>query len=181
MSSEPDLTDPNPNASDLLAKGKTLFELERYKDAISQFKQAELITSPSSVLGGEVRIWLANAYDVLGETNVAIAICQNLTDHTDPTIVNQAHYLISIFSALPLRPVSSSFTLPNLEQASTPKLSGSSINSLNSSTNSHSPTNSSLPPEFRNLEPKYYLIALAVGIGILIVVAFLAIGLPRFR
>jgi|GEM_PF-1917494 tetratricopeptide (TPR) repeat protein len=107
-------------AAELVDRGKTLFELEKYTEAIAQFEQAQrlIFQHPFATqlsLGGEVQIWLANTYDVLGETQRAIAICQSILQHPDRQISKQANFLVSIFSALELKPVADvTLTLPNL-------------------------------------------------------------------
>jgi len=109
-------------ASEFLENGKNLFAKERYRDAIIQLEKAYLlITSDSTssyqnlALEGEIQIWLANTYDVLGETSRSIAICQKLIEGKDPNVAKQANYLLTIFSAPPLSQLEDVIsTLPNL-------------------------------------------------------------------
>jgi len=87
------------NPSELLNEAKSLFESEQYLKAIALLNQAQISTSPETMVGGEIQIWLANTYDALSQTESAIAICQKLISHSDPVIAKQADYLLSIFSA----------------------------------------------------------------------------------
>lgn len=101
----------------LLNYGQQLYDLANYEMAIAQFEQAAQLTTPESRLGGEIQLWLANSYDVLGETTKAIALCQQLLNHSDPEICKQADFLVNIFSAPSLSPLTDvTSTLPNLSQ-----------------------------------------------------------------
>jgi tetratricopeptide (TPR) repeat protein len=118
-----ELQDQNlASATEFLENAKKLFERERYKEAIAHLEQAQILiatdlslSSAKLYLEGEVQIWLANTYDVLGDTTRAIAICQKLTDYKDSNIAKQANYLLTIFSAPPLSKLEDvTSTLPNL-------------------------------------------------------------------
>lgn len=132
------------SATEFLENGKKLFEKEKYKDAITQLEQAQILiatdlasSSAKLYLEGEIQIWLANTYDVLGDTTRAIAICQKLTDYKDPNIAKQANYLLTIFSAPPISKLEDvTSTLPNLQnldRSEAPKSFSSSKLSENNS------------------------------------------------
>ncbi len=167
--------------SELLNNGKKLFEVERYTEAIAQLEQAKILINPQTTLGGEVQIWLANAYDAIGETKRAIAICRKLTNHSDPTINKQANYLISIFSAPELSELENvTSTLPNLTNLDrsvdvylSPKsFTASKLSSNDSSKAIASPTSQVLAPVRQNYLSIWLLITLA-GIIILSSLAIL--------
>lgn len=104
-------------ARELLEQSKTLFEREKYLEAIAHLEQAQELVEPQLALGGEVQIWRANTYDVMGKTAMAIAICQKLINHPDPEIVKQANYLVTIFSAIDLSQLEDvNSTFPNLNK-----------------------------------------------------------------
>jgi tetratricopeptide (TPR) repeat protein len=132
------------SATEFLENGKKLFQKEKYKEAIAQLEQAQLLIAPDLALSsaklyleGEIQIWLANTYDVLGDTTSAIAICQKLTEYKDPNIAKQANYLLTIFSATPLSQLEDvTSTLPNLQnldRSQSPKSFSSSKLSENNS------------------------------------------------
>jgi tetratricopeptide (TPR) repeat protein len=113
-------------ARKFLEQGKALFEREKYLEAIAQLEQAQELVDFQSALGGEVQIWRANTYDVIGKTAVAIAICQKLAHHPDSQIVKQATYLVTIFSAIDLSQLEDvTSTFPNLDKVPTSNLSQS--------------------------------------------------------
>jgi tetratricopeptide (TPR) repeat protein len=132
------------SATEFLENGKKLFEKEKYKEAIAQLEKAQLLIAPDLALSsaklyleGEIQIWLANTYDVLGDITRAISICQKLTDYKDPNIAKQANYLLTIFSAPPLSKLEDvTSTLPNLQnldRSQSPKSFSSSQLSENNS------------------------------------------------
>lgn len=82
--------------------GKIAFERGRYRQSLQCFEAACQQVEKSSRLGGEVQIWLATAYQALGQQKEAIALCQKLTRHTHYQTRKQAKRLLEILQAPPL-------------------------------------------------------------------------------
>ena len=83
--------------------GKVAFERGHYRQSIEQLEQAlELVTRGSS-LGGEIQIWLLTAYQAAGKLEEAIALCQKVSRHPDPTTAKQGKRLLYILKAPKLR------------------------------------------------------------------------------
>ncbi|MEO1589886.1 MAG: hypothetical protein AAFU71_01205 [Cyanobacteria bacterium J06632_22] len=81
------------------AAGKEAFERGNYRQAVTQFERATALTGKGSILGGEVQLWLANAYAAVGEANQAVMTCQALAQHPDPETRKQAKRLAYILQA----------------------------------------------------------------------------------
>ncbi|MEL6130816.1 MAG: tetratricopeptide repeat protein [Cyanobacteria bacterium J06628_4] len=81
------------------AVGQTAFERGSYREAVTQFERAAALAGKGSVLGGEIQLWLANAYAAVGEGGSAIATCQALAQHPDSEISKQSKRLAYILQA----------------------------------------------------------------------------------
>lgn len=96
-------TDPKTLANDQYARGQAAFERGNYRQAVEHFeegvKQAKAITP----LGGEIQVWLVNAYNAVGKSQEAIALCEALTRHPDIEVRKQAKGLLYILQAPQLR------------------------------------------------------------------------------
>lgn len=79
--------------------GKAAFERGQYRQAVQHLESAIALESPSSQLGGEVQMWLVTAYEAVGLQNDAIALCKQLTRHTDPETRKQAKRVLYIMEA----------------------------------------------------------------------------------
>lgn len=99
--------------------GKSAFERGRYRSSIECFEQACQLVSPYSRLGGEVKMWLVNAYQAAGDTEKAIAVCQELGNHPLGEIKKQALKLLYIIKAPKLeRPREWMTEIPDLNHTS---------------------------------------------------------------
>jgi tetratricopeptide (TPR) repeat protein len=78
-----------------------IFSFERgdYQGAIAQFQQALSQVNAKTQVGGEIQIWLANAYDATGNDTEAIALCRKLKAHSDRDVRKSANYVLGILSA----------------------------------------------------------------------------------
>ena len=65
-------------ASQLYQEGVSNFENGNYQKSIALLERARALAVVETTLGGEILIWLANAYDAVGKTEEAIAICRGL-------------------------------------------------------------------------------------------------------
>lgn len=86
--------------------GQQAFERGYYQAAMQQFVQAIAGVKPNSPLGGEIQIWLVNAYAAADQNPEAVALCRQLTRHPDHTTRQQSKRLLYILEAprLKLRP-----------------------------------------------------------------------------
>ncbi len=79
--------------------GKLAFEQGRYRVSIQNLHQAEKLVSPYSRLGEEVKMWLINAYQALGDSQKAIELCHELMTHPRSKTKQQAQRLLYIIQA----------------------------------------------------------------------------------
>ena len=86
--------------------GQQAFERGYYQAAIQQFIQAIAGIKPNSPRGGEIQMWLVNAYAAVHQNQEALALCRQLTRHPDHTTRQQSKRLLFILEAprLKLRP-----------------------------------------------------------------------------
>lgn len=61
--------------------GQDAFERGRYREAVEHLEQALTLARATTPLGGEVQIWLVNAYAAVGRQPEALALCEALTRH----------------------------------------------------------------------------------------------------
>ena len=93
-------------AREQLAVGQSAFERGRYKKAIAHFQTALALSNPISMRGGEVQLWLVNAYVAAGEQQAGLALCRKLIRHPDLDTQRQSKRLLYILEApeLELKP-----------------------------------------------------------------------------
>jgi tetratricopeptide (TPR) repeat protein len=75
------------------------FERGNYTAASRLLEQALAMVNPQTKLGGEIQIWLVNAYEASGKSQQAIALCRQLTKHVDYDVRQSARYVLGIISA----------------------------------------------------------------------------------
>jgi outer membrane protein assembly factor BamD (BamD/ComL family) len=90
-------------ASELYQQGVSSFESGNYQQAIAFLERARVLAIGETTLGGEILIWLANAYDANGKTDEAIALCRSLRKHPVNSVRKSARYMLGILTAPPLR------------------------------------------------------------------------------
>lgn len=96
--------------------GKAAFERGEYRLSVQRLEAASALMSRSTILGGEAQIWLAMAYEAAGQTEEAIALCQQLSRHPDPETSKQSKRLLYILQAPQLkRPEEWMTKIPDLE------------------------------------------------------------------
>ena len=111
----------NPSSTEksyqeLFQAGIYSFERGNYQSAIAQFQQALSAVNEKTQIGGEIQIWLANAYDAVGNSTEAIAICRRLKHHSDRDVRKSANYVLGILSAPKLSDLKDAVsTIPSLE------------------------------------------------------------------
>lgn len=79
------------------------FEHGNYQDSVHQLEQAIELIDRGTKLGGEMQVWLVNAYDAVGRSTEAIALCRSLTKHPNIDVRKLAKYVLGILSAPKLR------------------------------------------------------------------------------
>lgn len=83
--------------------GKAAFERGEYRVAVQRLEAASALMSRNTILGGEAQIWLVTAYEAAGQTEEAIALCQQLSHHPDPETSKQSKRLLYILQAPQLK------------------------------------------------------------------------------
>jgi tetratricopeptide (TPR) repeat protein len=121
---------------ELFQAGIFSFERGEYQSAIAQFQQALSQVNAKTQIGGEIQIWLANAYDATGNDTKAIEICRRLKTHSDRDVRKSANYVLGILSAPKLNQlkdaVSTIPSLQNLDLSDSPEAASSkSVVNLN--------------------------------------------------
>lgn len=83
--------------------GKAAFERGDYRIAVQRLEAASALMSRNTILGGEVQMWLVTAYEAAGQTEEAIALCQQLTRHPNLETSKQSKSLLYILQAPQLK------------------------------------------------------------------------------
>jgi hypothetical protein len=79
--------------------GLSAFESGLYGESIDFLEKASALLVRNTRFGGEVLIWLANAYEGEGRTNDAIAVCEQLKRHPHIDTNKEARRLLYILKA----------------------------------------------------------------------------------
>jgi len=93
-------------ADAVMASGQALFERGRYKKAIADFKLALELSNPMGARGGEIQMWLVNAYIASGDEEAGLGLCRKLIVHPDLDTKQQSKRMLYILEApeLEMRP-----------------------------------------------------------------------------
>lgn len=91
--------DSNDLAKTEYARGQAAFERGRYRESVEFLERGVELARPATALGGEVQIWLVNAYSAVGRQEDAIALCEVLTRHPQLDTRKQAKNLLYILQA----------------------------------------------------------------------------------
>ena len=95
--------------------GKAAFERGQYRNSVQHLEKASTLVARNSRLGGEVQIWLVTAYEAAGQTQEAIALCEQLKRHPHSEISKQGRDLLYILQAPQLkRPAEWMTQIPDL-------------------------------------------------------------------
>jgi tetratricopeptide (TPR) repeat protein len=86
-------------AKNFYKSGLSAFESGLYPEAIESLEKASALLIRNTRFGGEVLIWLANAYEGAGRTNDAIAVCEQLKRHPHIDTSKEARRLLYILKA----------------------------------------------------------------------------------
>lgn len=95
--------------------GLATFERGQYRQAVQHLEKASALVNRNSRLGGEVQLWLVNAYEAAGQRQEAIALCEQLKRHPHYEINKQGRRLLYILQAPQLqRPAEWMTQIPDL-------------------------------------------------------------------
>lgn len=94
-----DSAEKKAQAKESLALGQTTFERGRYKQAITHFQTALALSNPMGARGGEIQMWLVNAYVAAGDNAAGLALCRKLIRHPDLETQRQSKRLLYILEA----------------------------------------------------------------------------------
>ncbi|MEB3281443.1 MAG: hypothetical protein VKK42_21225 [Lyngbya sp.] len=83
--------------------GRSAFERGRYRQSVQHLETARDLVEKNTRLGGEVQIWLATAYQALGQPQNAIALCKQLIHHPSWETRKQSRRLLEILQAPELK------------------------------------------------------------------------------
>ncbi len=83
--------------------GKAAFERGQYRQSVQHLEKASALVARNSRFGGEVQVWLVTAYEATGQTQEAIALCEQLKRHPDPETSKQGRRLLYILQAPQLK------------------------------------------------------------------------------
>lgn len=95
--------------------GLSTFERGQYRQAVQHLEKASALANRNSRFGGEVQLWLVNAYEAAGQRQEAIALCEQLKRHPHYEINKQGRRLLYILQAPQLqRPAEWMTQIPDL-------------------------------------------------------------------
>lgn len=95
--------DPSELARDLYQAGRNAFERGRYRESVECLEKAVNLAGQFSALGGEIQIWLVNAYQAAGKQMEAIALCELLDKHPNLQTRKQSRRILYILKAPQLK------------------------------------------------------------------------------
>ena len=82
-----------------LELGQATFERGRYRKAIAYFQRALELSNPIGPRGGEIQMWLVNAYVAAGDNEAGLSLCRKLIRHPDIETQRQSKRLLYILEA----------------------------------------------------------------------------------
>jgi tetratricopeptide (TPR) repeat protein len=86
-------------AEEALQLGQASFERGRYRKAIEYFQRSLELSNPMGAQGGEIQLWLVNAYIAAGDDQAGLALCRKLILHPDLDTKQQSKRLLYILEA----------------------------------------------------------------------------------
>lgn len=153
-------------ASELYQKGVSSFESGNYQQAIALLDRARALAILETTLGGEILIWLANAYDAIGKTEEAIALCRSLKKHPVNSVRKSARYMLGILTAPQLSKLEGVVSeVPILQ--SPDSYQSKPVAKSNTTTNNQKPFRE-VPLEKPNTESKNNFLWFAIAVSLLL-------------
>lgn len=86
-------------AKQAYARGQIAFERGSYRESIEALEKAAALAKAATPLGGEIQIWLVNAYAAAERQADALALCEVLNRHPSYEVRKQAKNLLYILKA----------------------------------------------------------------------------------
>lgn len=86
-------------AEALYAAGQLAFERGSYRDAVIAFEEGTRLAGGATFLGGNIQLWLMNAYSAAGRLQDAIALGEKLAAHPDRDVRKQGRRVLEILQA----------------------------------------------------------------------------------
>lgn len=101
-----DSPEKKARAKEAFTLGQATFERGRYRKAIECFQTALALSNPMGARGGDIQMWLVNAYIANGDEETGLALCRKLIRHPDLDTQRQSKRLLYILEApeLEMRP-----------------------------------------------------------------------------
>lgn len=100
---QPESSHDSDRARTYFDAGQAAFERGRYREAINSLETAVNLAGQFSQLGGEIQIALVSAYQAAGQHAEAIALCEQLGNHTHWRTRKQSRRLLYILKAPQLK------------------------------------------------------------------------------
>lgn len=91
--------DKKAQAQAVFDLGQATFERGRYRKALTYFQTALSLSNPMGARGGEIQLWLVNAYIAAGDNEAGLALCRKLILHPDLETKRQSKCLLYILEA----------------------------------------------------------------------------------
>lgn len=85
------------------AVGRRAFERGNYKEAISAFEAGIRLVGGATALGGDIQLWLMNAYSATNCQSEVVALGEKLARHPDREIRKQSKRVAEILNAPKLK------------------------------------------------------------------------------
>lgn len=154
------------------AYGQAAFERGNYRVAVGHFEKAASLAKGATSLGGEIQMWLVNAYNAVGRQADAITLCQSLARHPDTEVRQQAKNLLYILQAPQLkRPGNWMSQIPDLGAiADDPQAAGYTykVNPKSSPRKRPMPAPEPIDPSQINTGDNGFLWVALVGVGLVL-------------
>ncbi|MEM9767429.1 MAG: hypothetical protein AAF892_06075 [Cyanobacteria bacterium P01_D01_bin.71] len=97
MTSQP--SDRVTQAEALFTAGQQAFERGHYRNAVMAFEEGSRLAGGATFLGGNIQLWLMNAYSAAGREEDAIALGEKLSRHPDLDVRKQSKRVLEILQA----------------------------------------------------------------------------------
>lgn len=161
--------------------GKKAFECGQYRQSVAALEKACALVNRNSPLGGEMQMWLVTAYQAIGQSQDAIALCRQLSKHPNGQTRQQGRRLLYILEAPKLEKRPEWLTqipdLSNLEDSTLEQRRGSGDPKSQRPSRRFQPEPEPLDPsQIATEDDQFIWVALALAIAILIILVRLSLG-----
>jgi len=130
------------------AAGQLAFERGNYRDAVCALEEGNRLAGGATFLGGNIQLWLMNAYSAAGRSQEAIALGEKLSKHPDVDIRKQSKRVLEILQAPELqRRPDWLTTIPDLSELEESNNADFTIRKYNPPVKSKQPPSAESPPE----------------------------------